>query len=124
MDRALTIEVRRETEYVLVRVAGEVDIATVSGLRERLWALATAGRPVVVDLERVTFIDAGGLGVLASSAGRAAAHGSSLYVVCTRRQTRRLFRLTGLERRIPLAASLDEALLQLAVALGKPARRQ
>jgi hypothetical protein len=40
VGKALTIRVRREADYVLVRLDGEVDIATVTGLRERLWALA------------------------------------------------------------------------------------
>jgi hypothetical protein len=34
--------------------------------------------------------------VLAGAAGRAAAHGGGLHVVCARDRTRRLFRLTGL----------------------------
>jgi hypothetical protein len=36
MGKALTIRVRRRRGYVEVAVAGEVDIATVARLRERL----------------------------------------------------------------------------------------
>ena len=91
----LTIGVRRGAGPVLVTVAGEVDIATALRLREQLFALAAGGRPLIADLDRVSFIDAAGLGVLASAAGRAAAHGGSLHVVCARDRTRRLFHLTG-----------------------------
>jgi len=41
---------------------------------------------------------------------RAAAHGGSLHVVCARPQVRQLFRLTGLDRRLAPARTLDEAL--------------
>jgi anti-sigma B factor antagonist len=110
----LTIGVRRGAGPVLVTVAGEVDIATVPRLREQLFALAAGGRPLIADLDRVSFIDAAGLGVLAGAAGRAAAHGGSLHVVCARDRTRRLFHLTGLARPVGLAGTVGEALQRLA----------
>jgi len=57
MGEALTIRVRREQGYAVVAVAGEVDIATVTRLRERLFELAASGRALVVDLDQVSFID-------------------------------------------------------------------
>ena len=108
LDDVLTILVRHEPDYVLVTVAGEVDFASAAGLRERLFTLASVGRPLVVDLDRVSFIDAAGLGVLACAARQAAAHGASLRVVCARRQVRRLFGLTQLDQAMPVAASLAE----------------
>ena len=108
------IRVRHEPEYVLVTVTGEVDFATVARLRDRLFALAGTGRHLVADLDRVSYIDAAGLGVLAGAARRAAMHGASLHVVCARRQIRRLFRFIGLDRVVPLAGSLAEALREVA----------
>ena len=110
----LAIGVRRGAGHVLVTVAGEVDVATVPRLREQLFALAAGGRPLIADLDRVSFIDAAGLGVLAGAAGRAAAHGGGLQVVCARARTRRLFRLTGLDRAVGLAGTVGEALQKLA----------
>ena len=109
-DDVMTIRVRHKPKYVLVAVAGEIDIATVAGLRERLVALAAGGRPLVIDLDQVSFIDAAGLGALVGAGKRAAKHGVGLHVVCARQQTRRLFRITGLDRSIPLARTLAEAL--------------
>jgi anti-sigma B factor antagonist len=115
-DYGLTVEVRQELGHVLVTVAGEVDIATVPRLRERLAAPAASGRPLIVDLDRVAFIDAAGLGVLASAARRAAALGVSLHAVCARHHVRRLFTITGLDRQIPLARTVTEACHNLAAA--------
>lgn len=114
------IRVRYEREYVLVALVGEIDYAAVAGLRERLFALAASGRQVVADLDRVSFIDAAGIGVLAGAARRAAVRGSTLYVVCARRQTRRLIRLTGLDRVVSLTGDITEALQLLAMPV--PAR--
>jgi anti-anti-sigma factor len=113
MGEALTIQVRSEPGYAIVTVAGEVDIATVTRLREPLFELAASGHPLVVDLDRVSFIDSAGLAALVGASKRAAAHGGCLKVVCARRQTRQLFRLTGLDSQIPLASTLEEALLSL-----------
>lgn len=113
-DYGLTVEVRHEPGHVLVTVAGEVDIGTVDQLQERLAGLAASGRPLIVDLDAVTFIGAAGLRVLASAASRAAAHGASLHAVCTRHQVRRLFAITGLDRQIPLAGTVMEARQNLA----------
>lgn len=115
MAKALTIRARREPGCVVVTIVGEVDIATVARLRARLSALTAAGIPLVADLDQVSFIDATGLGALAGAARQAAAQGVSMYVVCGRAQTRRLFRVTGLDRQIPLARDLDEVLQTLKI---------
>ena len=120
MGEALTIRVRREQGYAIVAVAGEVDIATVTRLRERLFELAASGRPLVVDLDQVRFIDSAGLAALVGAARRAAAHGASLQAVCARPRTRQLFRLTGLDGQVPLARTLDGALESLAAAQHAP----
>ena len=53
MGEALTIEARHERGYPIVTVAGEIDIATVARLQQRLFELAASGRPLVADLDRV-----------------------------------------------------------------------
>jgi anti-sigma B factor antagonist len=78
-DYRPTVEVRREPGHMLAAVAGEVDIAAGPQLQERLAAPAATGRPLIIDLDRVTFIDAAGLRVLANAPSRAATHGASLH---------------------------------------------
>ena len=113
---SLTIGVRPEPGYVLVTAAGEIDIFTVARLREALFTLAGEGRPLIADLDRVTFLGAAGLGALAGAARRAAARGSSLHVVCARPQTRQLLQLTGLDRTLRLARTLTGAVQALPAA--------
>jgi anti-anti-sigma factor len=119
----LTVEVSQEPGHMLITVTGEVDIATAPQLRQRLAGPAASGRPIIVDLDPVSFIDATGLGVLASAASRTAAHGASLHVVCARHQVRRLFTITGLDRHIPLARTMTQACHNLAAAPGRRGQR-
>ena len=110
MGDALAIGVRSERGHAIVTVAGEIDMFTAARLRERLLELAAVGRPVVIDLDQVGFMDSAGLSALVGAANRAAAHGGSLRVVCARPKILKLFRLTGLDRRLRPAPTLDEAL--------------
>jgi anti-sigma B factor antagonist len=103
MGDELSVTVRRERGVVIAEVTGDIDVTTVSGLRERLFGLADGGHPLIVDLNRITFIDSSGLGVLVGS----------LHVVCSRPQPRRLLWMTGVDRRIPLNATVDGALMFL-----------
>ena len=111
MGDALTITARSEHGAVIAAVTGEIDISTVAQLRERLFELADDGGTLIVDLNRVTFIDSAGLGALVGTARRAAAHGGSLHAVCAQPQPRKLLWMTGVDRRIPLAATVDEVLM-------------
>lgn len=120
MGDPLTIEVRHEQNYVIVTAAGEIDMSTVARMRECLFDLAASGRPLVAGLDQVSFIDSTGLAALVATAKRATACGGSLYAVCGRPKIRQLFRITGLDLRIPLVSTLDEALEALAAARATP----
>jgi anti-sigma B factor antagonist len=111
MGGTLDITVRDERGVVVAAVAGEIDISSVAQLRERLYELADNGGTLIVDLNRVTFIDSAGLGALVGTARRAAENGGSLYAVCAQPQPRRLLWLTGVDKRIPLAATVAGALM-------------
>ena len=111
MSGALSITVRNERGVVIAEVAGEIDISTVTRLRERLFKLAENGRTLIVDLNRVEFIDSTGLGALVGTARRIAEHGGSLYAVCAQPRPRRLLWVTGVDKRIPLAATVAGALM-------------
>ncbi len=111
MSGALDIEVRDERGVVIAAVAGEIDVSNVAQLRERLYELADDGGTLIVDLNRVEFIDSAGLGALVGTARRAAEHGGSLLAVCAQPQPRRLLWMTGVDKRIPLAATVAGALM-------------
>ena len=114
MGAELSLTVRRERGVVIAEVTGEIDMSTAARLREGLTRLAGSGQPLIVDLNRITFIDSAGLGVLVAAARQAGAHGGSLHAVCSQPQVRKLLWMTGVDRRIPLSATVEGALTLLA----------
>lgn len=122
-EEGLIIAVRHRPGYVLVAVSGEIDVTTAGQLRGRLEGPVSGGRQVIIDCSRVGFLDAAGAGVLAGAAARAAARGGSLHLAAVGRQVRRVLVLTGLDRSIPLAATVAEAraVLRLGRARGQTA---
>lgn len=97
--------------WTVVSVYGELDVATSPLLRERLVGLVAEGSTrLVLDLEGVDFLDSTGLGTIVSALKRARTHGGDLRLVCTEGRILRLFEITGLDKAVPLHASVDAAL--------------
>ena len=94
----------------VVRCVGEIDLATVPGLRERISRLQIDGSAhLVVDLTGVTFIDSLGLGALIGAHKRARVlQGSLLNVPCD--AVLRVFAATALDRVFEIRATVAEAL--------------
>ncbi|CAN5351438.1 STAS domain-containing protein [soil metagenome] len=94
----------------LIRCVGEVDVATVPQLRDRVSRLQVDGASrVVIDLSGVTFIDSLGLGALIGAHKRARVLRGSLVIVPSEAATR-VFVATALDRVFEIRATLDEAL--------------
>jgi anti-sigma B factor antagonist len=79
----------------VVDVEGEIDIYTAPRLRELLIDLVSKNDyQLVVNLEKVGFLDSTGLGVLVAGLKRVRAHDGSLDLVYTREQILKIFRIT------------------------------
>ncbi|MFG6201837.1 STAS domain-containing protein [Nonomuraea sp. JJY05] len=89
----------------LVHLSGDIDIFTTARLRQRLIStLDHSTDLLVLDLSRVTFCGAGGLGVLVDVQGRARTRGITLALTGAPPRVARLLRITGLDRRFPVMA--------------------
>jgi anti-sigma B factor antagonist len=107
----LTLSTRPEGDRTVVAVGGEIDVYTAPKLREHLIDLDSAGNHhLIIDMEKVDFLDSTGLGVLVGGLKRVRAHDGSLHLVCTQERILKIFRITGLTKVFPIHASVDEAL--------------
>ena len=67
-------------------------------------------RHLVVDLQRVTFIDSSGLGAVVGALTMTREHHGSMQVVCAQERVIKLFRLTGLIGVFGIHANVADAL--------------
>ncbi len=95
----------------IVDVEGEIDVYTAPRLRELLIDLVNNGSyQIVVNMEKVEFLDSTGLGVLVGGLKRVRAHDGSLDLVCTQERILKIFRITGLTKVFGIHNSVDEAI--------------
>jgi anti-sigma B factor antagonist len=95
----------------VVRVGGDVDVATCGVLRDGLLRMVgdECYRGVVVNLAGVNFIDSTGIGVLVGVWHRARARGGSMAVAVPSRQVQGILDTTGLAKVFPIFDSETEA---------------
>ena len=87
---------------VVVTQSGELDIATIDGLMERLAPHRRPGCNVVLDLRRVVLMDCLSLGRLLAAYADSAAEGWRLSVRVETPAVLRLLELTGTAHLLPL----------------------
>lgn len=106
----LSLHTRTEGDFEIIDVAGEIDVYTAPRLREALVDLVAKGRHnLIIDVERVEFLDSTGLGVLVGGLKRVRSHGGSLDVVCTQDRLLKIFRITGLSKVFGIFETVDAA---------------
>lgn len=87
---------------VVLRYAGELDIATISAFMERLEPHRQPGRRVVLDLREVVFMDCHSLGHIVGAHADSATEGWTLSMRVEAPPVVRLLELTGAARLLPL----------------------
>jgi anti-sigma B factor antagonist len=93
----LNIRVERRNETTVVHCSGRIDFGEgLTRLRETL-ITEMSSRVILLDLSRVTAIDAAGLGLLSFLHTRAAGRGCALKLVAPSPQVRNLLTLTRLD---------------------------
>lgn len=106
------VESVRDEQHAVVLVAGDLDAATAPRLHDELVQLASEGIDrIVLDLRRMTFVDSFGLGVIVNAKKRLSQQGNALCIVAgeDQRTLRRVLEITGLDRVLPVHASVADA---------------
>jgi len=99
-----------DDDLTVINVEGEIDVYTAPKLREKLIDLVNKGKyHLLVDMEKVEFLDSTGLGVLVGGLKRVRAHDGSLELVCTQERILKIFRITGLTKVFGSFDSVDDA---------------
>jgi anti-anti-sigma factor len=107
----LVVDIVPTPAATLVAILGEVDLATVAQFRERLDLVAD--RDVVMEMSGVALLSAVGLRALLDLQDRLAAVGAGLVLAAPARPVRRVLTVTRLDARLPMAPTVEDALIVL-----------
>jgi len=107
----LDLETSKQGETNVVSLRGEIDVYTAPRLRQALIDLVEGGaKDIVVDMDRVDFLDSTGLGVLVGGLKRVKSNEGEMKLVVTQDRIMKIFDITGLAKVFPVFGSLEEAL--------------
>jgi anti-sigma B factor antagonist len=105
----LEVSAERQEARSVVRLVGELDIASVPQVEAVLRRAEEDVKPLVLDLSRLNFIDSSGLRLVLGADARARQAGVSLTIVRGPEPVRRVFRIAHLDDRLSFVDDLDEA---------------
>ena len=105
------VEVTARPAGAVVRIAGELDIATTPRLQQALSHAESNGGGLIVDLSVTEFADSSGMSEILRAHKRAQASQRRFAVVCpsSNFDIRRIITLLGFDEVLPLHQTLDEA---------------
>ena len=109
----LSLETREVADRTVVTVGGEIDVYTAPKLRDKITELVNAGHhDLLVDMEKVEFLDSTGLGVLVGGLKKVRAQQGSMELICSQDRLLKIFRITGLAKVFAIHGSQSEALAE------------
>lgn len=106
----------RETQgdTFVVDLNGEIDVYTSPKVKDAIGDLIDKGHyNLVINLEKVRYIDSTGLGVLIGGLKRVREHGGTVNLVCTNPQIKKIFDITGLVKIFGIYDDEDAAMKAL-----------
>jgi anti-sigma B factor antagonist len=105
-----SIETSEAGGGLLVRPFGELDLATAPALERLVLGRLEQGRPVVLDLRGLEFMDSSGVRVLVAANARAESDGGPLRIVrpAAGSPVERIIVVSGIDRALPFVDEVDE----------------
>jgi anti-anti-sigma factor len=100
-DRGFSVSTREEERGAVIAPAGEFDGSALSAFEDAITPLIDEGRPIVLDLRALTFIDSSGLWAITLTQRLCRERGIGLAIEPGPRRVQSVFEVTGLADLLP-----------------------
>ena len=108
----LSIDVRREADRVVIRLAGELDMANAPLLKAAIEQEDVEGKPMLVlDMQELKFIDSTGLRIVLWARERCQERDREFALTPGSQQVQRLLAVSGAGEHLRIIASPDDLLV-------------
>lgn len=111
----MSVHLLGEKRAVLVKVIGELDHHTASGIKEEADSLMRSSNAIniIFDFSEMTFMDSSGIGVMMGRYKKARSLGGRVIAYGISPQNLRIMEMSGIDKIIKPAPSYDKALRML-----------
>lgn len=107
----MEINVRNVDKAVVLDINGEIDLYNAPEIKSKITELMESGKSdIIINLEKVSYIDSSGIGVLISSLSNLKKAGGSLKIINVFASVRKVFELTKLTSFFDIYDSEDDAM--------------
>ncbi len=107
----MEIEVRNRDKVAILDINGEIDLYNAPEIKSKIGELMESGKSdIIINLEKVSYIDSSGIGVLISSLSSLKKAGGSLKIINVFASVRKVFELTKLTSFFDIYDSEDNAM--------------
>ena len=105
------VRVKKLRDCTIVEPRGEIDLHSALQLKDRLLSLFGTGHTnIILDLNKLDFMDSNGLGVCIEAYKRARREGGSLKLACGRKNLCKMFSITGLNQVFSIYDTVEDCL--------------
>lgn len=106
------VELKMVRNTLVVRVNGELDMVVAEKVKKEVEDKLEEGevKNIIINLEKVTFIDSSGLGVIIAIYKKASGFNGRMYIVGARPNVKRILILSGVSKLIPVCASEQDVI--------------
>ncbi len=99
----MTLEMKsifnNELDHWTLEVQGEIDVFTAKNLREEMIRIfSEKQKDIILDFNKLSYIDSTGLGVIIGAYGRMKEKGNHLIIVNAKQNVLKLLTITGLDK--------------------------
>jgi anti-anti-sigma factor len=106
----MKIETQEHDNHIVLKMEGSVSIENIHIFEEHLMEAVSRNKHILMDLTEVAYIDSISLGVIILNAKEAEKNGKRLFFINPNKDISQMFTITGLDRRLDIVTSLEEAL--------------
>lgn len=103
----------KKDNYILISVKGTLSVENISPFESQLSKHVENKSHLIIDLADLTFIDSSSLGIIVVYFTKSEKSSRHFALVNVNPDIMQMFKITGLDKRIKIFSSLDDALNQL-----------
>ena len=98
-------------QIAIISAEGDIDFSISQKLKEELAGIISKGKTkLIIDLEKIRYIDSSGLEAITSTQTKAQASHGDVYLICTEPSIKKIFDITGLDEYVKIFNTKEEAL--------------